>query len=72
MVIEADEGGSGITLRHDNGGCPEPTAGIRDFRTALELCLDAIEGWNPISRRDQARFSHRFIETKPCRQEAPC
>ena len=48
MVIEADEGGCGIGLRHDDGGRPEPAADIRDFGTSLELCLHAVEGRNPI------------------------
>jgi hypothetical protein len=48
MVVEADEGGFAIGLRHNDGGRLEPAADIRDFCAALERCLDAIEGWNLI------------------------
>ena len=48
MVIETDKSGCGVGLRHDDGGCPEPAADIRNFRTPLELCLHTVEGRNPI------------------------
>ena len=48
MVIETDEDGCGIGLRHDNGRRPEPAADIRDFRALLERCFHTVEGRNPI------------------------